>query len=353
MTTRAEKLERPASPAVLGKSRSGLLFLRFGRSNDLDPLSTGTRLARKLRNQGYILNEESIRLGESPVTNLISLVRLARKYSTIHLFFERRTAQISQALPAIILARFFGCRLILSFTGPIDEPLLGHFGSIVQGLLSFCDVITVPSAYHQKSLKKYNISARQLDPVLEAVSLLESDNSSIVPTVLVALPLEESSNIPSAMRAVDLVKQKYPRTQMVILGSGSQRERLESIASAINHNAVEVVTAPSWLQFSDYLKEADIFLCSSLDNYLPPSLIHALHFGIPVVAVTNGVISELITNGVNGLLTERGDHVALAEKLFELIESEELRRSLADKGRRSAESDKWDEVPEEYCSLYS
>lgn len=332
MTTRAERLEGAISPAVFQETKGGLLFLRFGRSEEPDPLSSAARLVCKLKNQGYLLQEESVLSGGNLIGTLSKLLRFANNYETVHIFFEHSTARITLALPAIILARFFGCRLILSLVGPIDDPPLGPFGGLVRRFLSLCDEITVPSAHHHGLLKRCKVNSRTLAPLIEASFQSKSDHSSIVPTVLVALPLEEASNIPSAIRAVELVKQKYPRTRMLIIGSGSQKGKLESIASAINHDAIEIVTNQSQQLFCEHLQEADIFLCASLDNCLPESLIYALHIGVPVVAVANAVISELITDRVNGLLTDRGDHVALAGKLFELVESEELRRQLAERG---------------------
>jgi glycosyltransferase involved in cell wall biosynthesis len=75
---------------------------------------------------------------------------------------------------------------------------------------------------------------------------------------------------------------------------------------------------------------ADVFVCPSLQDNLPNTLLEAMSCGVPPVAFACGGIPELVQHGVNGLLAETGNAVQLANSLIQILEDSVYRRRLGE-----------------------
>ena len=83
-----------------------------------------------------------------------------------------------------------------------------------------------------------------------------------------------------------------------------------------------------------YLKEADIFVCSSLFEASPTSVWEAMSMGKAIVSTDVGDVAEMLEDGAGGFVVETGNGAALAEKVQALIDSQALRDTF---GRRARE----------------
>jgi glycosyltransferase involved in cell wall biosynthesis len=82
------------------------------------------------------------------------------------------------------------------------------------------------------------------------------------------------------------------------------------------------------------LAEADIFaMPSSIDSFGYAAL-EAMAASLPVVAVANAALPELVADGETGILVPPGDDEAFAGALMDLARDIEARRELGDAGRR-------------------
>jgi glycosyltransferase involved in cell wall biosynthesis len=72
---------------------------------------------------------------------------------------------------------------------------------------------------------------------------------------------------------------------------------------------------------------------------LNTSILDAMMANKPVVATYAGGIPEIIENGKTGLLVPPRDHVALAEKIVEMLENPEKSARLAAAGQKAALAD--------------
>lgn len=94
-----------------------------------------------------------------------------------------------------------------------------------------------------------------------------------------------------------------------------------SFAGALNHVDRE-------------LSVADIFVLISKSEGFPRSILEAMRAGLPVVATNVGGISESVNDGVNGYLVENGNHMELASKLAQLINSKDQRKHLGENSKK-------------------
>lgn len=120
---------------------------------------------------------------------------------------------------------------------------------------------------------------------------------------------------------------------LIIVGEGSQREQLESLAidSGIS----------KWIHWTGYhadvpelLPALDVFIQPSHYEGLPNTVLEAMAAGLPVVATSVGGTPELIVNSKTGLLVPRADPTSLAGAISVLLEKPEMRERMGQAGRR-------------------
>jgi len=79
---------------------------------------------------------------------------------------------------------------------------------------------------------------------------------------------------------------------------------------------------------------ADAFLLPSHTEAMPISILEAMRANVPVIASPVGGIPEVIEDGVNGILVNPGCVYAIVQAVLRLRRDSDLRRKLADAGRK-------------------
>ncbi|OGF28191.1 hypothetical protein A2477_04075 [Candidatus Falkowbacteria bacterium RIFOXYC2_FULL_47_12] len=118
--------------------------------------------------------------------------------------------------------------------------------------------------------------------------------------------------------------------QYLIVGEGPERNNLESKINAIKSN-IRLFGALE--DASHYLKAFDIYVCSSVKEGLPYSVLEAMQAGLPIVATTVGAIPEVITDKKNGLLVEPKNSEELAEKIKYLIDNPDVAKKFGEQAK--------------------
>ena len=129
------------------------------------------------------------------------------------------------------------------------------------------------------------------------------------------------------------LKQINTNFHLLLIGDGSERNSLEQIVIKLEiHEYVtftgEIPDAASWL------KAADIFAFTSLDEGMPNVIMEAAAAGLPIVTWRLPFYEELLEHGVSALLVEPEDTGAMKDAILTLMNSPELRESLGQAARR-------------------
>lgn len=105
--------------------------------------------------------------------------------------------------------------------------------------------------------------------------------------------------------------------RLVLVGDGSERERLQSLARATGK--------PSLVHFTGARKDPeaclaafDAFALTSDTEGLPLGLLEAMAVGVPVVATAVGGVPDVVEPGLTGALVARGDRDGLTAELTRL-----------------------------------
>ncbi len=166
--------------------------------------------------------------------------------------------------------------------------------------------------------------------------------------ILMAARLSREKNISLAIEAMVEVVKGYPRTGLIIVGSGSQERNLKFEIENLKLSG-NVAVEPWSDDLASYYKTADLFLVTSNYEGWGMASVEALGAGCPVVMTDVGCAGELIQNGKNGLVVPVGDKAALADAVEKILSETGVRQALVSAGQETIKS-----LPtkEQYLSEY-
>ena len=110
--------------------------------------------------------------------------------------------------------------------------------------------------------------------------------------------------------------------ELWILGDGTERKLLEQFVSE-NKMQERVCLLGFHTNPYKYLRQGDLFVCSSLSEGYSTAVTEALILGLPVITTDCSGMAELLKNGECGVITEN-DEAALCEGLKRLLTDKSL-----------------------------
>jgi glycosyltransferase involved in cell wall biosynthesis len=138
------------------------------------------------------------------------------------------------------------------------------------------------------------------------------------------------------IKAIHILVTRYTlNITCTIIGDGDERENLEKFIKELK------LENNFWLlgkinDAAEILNAFDIYVCSSVKEGLPYSIIEAMQAGLPIVATDVGGNSELIKNQTDGILVPAKDPEKLAEEIYNLINNPNIRENLGKITREKA-----------------
>jgi L-malate glycosyltransferase len=159
-------------------------------------------------------------------------------------------------------------------------------------------------------------------------------------------------DFPTLIRAHARVVQNLPGSELWIVGEGVERNRLELLIAELGlENRVRLLGSHSNIGF--WLKQADIFVMSSVSEGLPISLLEALSVGLPCIVTEVGGMPEVIHQSGAGLSVPPSDPNMLADAILALARNPNCRAELAARAR-SAYQEHYtiERMAEQYLQVY-
>jgi glycosyltransferase involved in cell wall biosynthesis len=152
------------------------------------------------------------------------------------------------------------------------------------------------------------------------------DNDSKI--ILAVGSFEKQKNFSGLIRAFEILSKKRPDIKLVILGEGSLRLDLESLVEELSLG--DKVLLPGFVDNPyKYMKRADVFVLSSINEGLPNVILEAMACGTPIVSTNcpSGP-KEILKGGEYGILVDLDNPDSLAKAIDKTldnpIESEKL-----------------------------
>lgn len=193
-----------------------------------------------------------------------------------------------------------GKRAIISVRVSLSETLIGIYGCLYSWLIRFFypkadAIVAVSDGIAHQLVSQFRISLKKIHTIhnfydreqiltlagkpLSAGEQLIFDN----PTVISVGSLNYQKGQDILIRGFALAKAEHSNLQLVLLGEGEERDRLQGVADSLN-----VADAVHFLGFQSnpyrYLARARIFALTSKFEGFPSALVEAMICGCPVIS---------------------------------------------------------------------
>lgn len=285
--------------------------------------------------------------------------------------YNRAAKRLLQTMDVIHVHHpFLSGRLALRYARPLHIPIVftNHTRydlyaqaylprmpeEISDGLLkaympSFCravDMVVSPSKGMEKILRQLGVDSPievvpngvELKRFLDAQPLSRADFGFDPDDILFVYVgrLGPEKNLDFLLRAFRGVTEAFDRVCLLILGSGSERKDLETLASDLGLGGrVRFEGMIPYDNLPSYLAMCDAFVTASVTEVHPLSVIEAMGAGLPVLGIHSPGVGDTVEDGVNGFLA-REDASAFAVKMTRLVLEHDLRKRLGAAAREDS-----------------
>ncbi|MGN1312953.1 MAG: glycosyltransferase [Candidatus Nanosyncoccaceae bacterium] len=152
------------------------------------------------------------------------------------------------------------------------------------------------------------------------------------PTILYIGRVDPEKSLDVLMDAFVQVQKTIPEAQLVMVGDGTMRPKLEKMAENAGISDKVVFTGRViGKDLPQLYRTGDVFAITSKTETQSIVLLEAMATGLPAVAVKAGAIPELVHNGRNGYLCEADDVDAVAKSLIRILQDKNLRETMSEK----------------------
>lgn len=154
---------------------------------------------------------------------------------------------------------------------------------------------------------------------------------------------------------VKLVRESIPNIRALVAGEGNMRSELEQYVSDIGvADCVTFLGSVKGQDLPDMLRVTDVLLLTSgWGESLPNVLLEGMSASVPVVSTDIHGIPEIVDDGVNGYMVKSGDRAAMADRVVQVLQDDELRGQFIKNGLSKVQTFSMDTMVKKYEQLYA
>lgn len=267
---------------------------------------------------------------------------------------------MAAGLPAIVAGRLRRIPVILKFVGDeawerasqrrltakrleefLESPEGGWKIRLMMAIEGFvlrrASVVTTPSAYLREALvRTYGVRPERAVTnynAAEPTETLPFDAKRVKHQIATTARLVAWKGIDGILRAVALLKERYPDVRLMIAGDGPEMDNLKRLAVDLRvADRVAFLGNVSRAETWQLRKNSEVYVLNSTYEGLPHTVLTSFAAGIPTVATNIPGTNEAVYDGATGLLVEAGNDRQLAGAIATLFEHPELGLKLAAAG---------------------
>lgn len=133
--------------------------------------------------------------------------------------------------------------------------------------------------------------------------------------------LDPIKDHPTLFKAFQVVRKKISDVELLVIGDGPEREKLEKIAGK------GITFLGNRRDVPELMKSMDVFVLPSLNEGISNTILEAMATAVPVIATNVGGNPELVKDGISGRLFEVGDSEGLANIILDYCWNIDKRQS--------------------------
>lgn len=275
-----------------------------------------------------------------PVRSLVHLIR-AERIQVMHTFLNLASTF------GLVAAKITGIPIIASAIRDSRDPGLAYrLCRIAQAGATDILVSNSEAGFDNRFRRRRanfrvignGLDLRRFEPQPRVVASLRDELQLARFTHLVGMvaTLSDFKDHTAFLHIAARVVAERPQTGFLVIGDGPNRAGIEKLGAQLK--------LADNLVFTGYRSDVDT-LTGLLDvaclftNYrvisegLPNAVLEAMACGVPVVATDDGGTVEILQDGVEGFLVARNDVEISTRRILELLDADELRHSMGQRGR--------------------
>jgi glycosyltransferase involved in cell wall biosynthesis len=314
----------------------------------MDFLPINPRLPGPLR---YLQRFKYVRTVATWLWYMPLLLSKALHCDVVHVFSAGLTSFSLWTIPAALVARLYGKKLIIHYHDGQLEEHLARFRS-VRPVLAMAHSIITPSGFLTDVFARYGIQARPILNTLETDLFHYRARGKLRPVLMTNRILEPLYNVECILRAFRIVQDRYPEAELTIAHDGVCRPALEQFAASLKLENTRFVGRVPHDRVASLYDAADIYLTSPNFDCMPGSIIECYASGVPIVATRAGGIPYIATDEETALLVDLNDHEAMAARCIRLLEDQDLVQRLTGRALQELEKYKPETARDQWTALY-
>jgi glycosyltransferase involved in cell wall biosynthesis len=205
------------------------------------------------------------------------------------------------------------------------------------------------AGFRQVMVVSRGVDTERFDPRRRSASLRAQWGASEGDVVLACVGrLAPEKNLGALMAAYEAVRERVPRTKLLLVGDGPLREALRARcpdALMAGQRTGEDLAA--------HYASADLFVFPSMTETFGNVTLEALASGLPVVAFDDAAAAQLVRSGESGRLVAVGDEAAFVQATVALAGDATARARMSARARQSASTLGWDGVVARFETVLS
>jgi glycosyltransferase involved in cell wall biosynthesis len=325
----------------------------MARLRELDSFEIGF-LPINPRLPGFLRTLQAIKYLRTVVTSFLYLIKLLThvpRYDVIHVFSASYFSFVLAPTPAILIAKLFRKRVLLNYHSGEAEDHFTRWPSAIS-IIRLADSVVVPSEYLVRIFRQFGIEARAINNLIELSDFDFRERSPLRPLFLSNRNLETHYGVDHVLRSFALIQANVPDAELIVGGDGSQRAKLERLASELGLKNTTFVGRVEPEAIVEQYRDSHIYLnASEIDNQ-PLSILEAFACGLPIVSTNAGGIPDMITDGETGCLVSCGDHEAMANRAVLLLSDGDLAGRIAQRANGECVKYSWENVGAQWTAVY-
>jgi phenylacetate-CoA ligase len=269
------------------------------------------------------------------------------------------------AAPALRAAHRAGVPAVLNYRGGDAERFFARSFRMVERTLRTAAAVVVPSDFLAEVFARHGVATEVVPNIIDLDRFrpraMSNNGSGLVrrglreggPRLLIARHLEPIYDVETGIRALQILRQRYPTAVLDVAGAGPDRRRLERLSAELGvEGSIRFLGQVDNDQMPSLYQSADFALNPSLVDNMPISILEALASGVPVVSTTAGGVPAMVKAGEEAVLVSPRDPGAMANELAALWEAPERMAALSTAGLRKAGAFGWSTVREQWRRVY-
>jgi glycogen(starch) synthase len=221
--------------------------------------------------------------------------------------------------------------------------------------MDYADTVIAVSEYTKQLIRKnYEIYPGKIQVVhnaFQSAGITKTEKDTNEMNVLFMGRLTRQKGIDNFISIAEIVYQKYPFVQFIVAGEGELRTEIENrIEDSVAADRINLLGYLNEEEKNNLLAITDIFCMPSESEPFGLSALEAAAAGIPCVISRQSGISEVLTSA---LKTDFTDISGFALSIISLLESESLRKTIAEGQASEIKDLNWEKTAEKIKEILS